>query len=613
MPARGEELVGHRWLALRVARRPPRADARERRHVRLRRARRRAPASRCSARPAYAGHPVDDVTPIVRQDRFEPREDQGEHVFRFWLNAGPAARRLAAIDREATVRTEGRWPWCAFPPGGGSPAPRPGVLSRRGRPDGRAEDERGRHARSSCGCSRPTGIGTATTLRVPALDVVVRRRTRPLRAARRSRSTSPRGSRHRDRPARAEPRAAMSAQPLAPGRRPDGRHRRLRLLLPADAARAGAARQRAPRRRRRPGGKAVARLAEGARARRPRVPDDVEAFYARRPPRRSRRRRVADPVPRAADRAPRSRNGIARPLRQAARRHGPGGCTRSSPRATGLATLGHDRLPVVLLDGHPGAEARHPRRAFGRPRRFSTLCCWPRDLAYYRRNTWAGRLRDPDTGGWVLDSPANNAMAHFLHNLLYLAGERPDRSALARSRWRPSCTAPIRSRRRDTVACRVATPTRGSRCSSTPRTSPTTPIEPRFRLEFDDGGGALRFARKADRRESSCGPAEGVRRAGRHPAVPEAVRGDRGRPPSGPRDRLRPRSRRGADGRRRDAARDRRRSHPSPPATIAGGEADGRLACARLGGAPWRAAHERGLLGPRELNAAPADRRHEVR
>ena len=45
--------------------------------------------------PAYAGHPVDAVTPIVRQDRFEPRVDQGDHVFQFWLNAGPATERLA--------------------------------------------------------------------------------------------------------------------------------------------------------------------------------------------------------------------------------------------------------------------------------------------------------------------------------------------------------------------------------------------------------------------------------------------------------------------------------------------------------------------------------------
>ena len=77
--------------------------------------------------PAYAGHPVDDVTPIVRQDRFEPRMDQGEHVFRFWLNGGRAAERQAAIDREASIRSDGLMALCAFPSGAGQPA-LPGVV-----------------------------------------------------------------------------------------------------------------------------------------------------------------------------------------------------------------------------------------------------------------------------------------------------------------------------------------------------------------------------------------------------------------------------------------------------------------------------------------------------
>ncbi len=55
---------------------------------------------------AYAGHPVDDATPIVRPDRFEARIDQGEQRFRFWLNAGDAARRLRAVDRETTAKHE---------------------------------------------------------------------------------------------------------------------------------------------------------------------------------------------------------------------------------------------------------------------------------------------------------------------------------------------------------------------------------------------------------------------------------------------------------------------------------------------------------------------------
>jgi predicted dehydrogenase len=66
--------------------------------------------------------------------------------------------------------------------------------------------------------------------------------------------------------------------------------------------------------------------------------------------------------------------------------------------------------------------------SFGKPLRLKTLCFWPRDEAYYQRNEWAGKIMD--RGDWVLDSPANNAMAHFLHNLFYVLGESTDRSAM---------------------------------------------------------------------------------------------------------------------------------------------------------------------------------------
>jgi len=61
------------------------------------------------------------------------------------------------------------------------------------------------------------------------------------------------------------------------------------------------------------------------------------------------------------------------------------------------------------------------RGIFGKPIRYKCLYLWPRDEAYYRRNDWAGRKRD-SAGAWVLDSPANNAMAHDIHNMFYLLG-----------------------------------------------------------------------------------------------------------------------------------------------------------------------------------------------
>ncbi len=52
---------------------------------------------------------------------------------------------------------------------------------------------------------------------------------------------------------------------------------------------------------------------------------------------------------------------------------------------------------------------------------------WPRDDAYYARNNWAGRLKVGDA--WVLDSPYNNALAHQLNMIAFLAGAEVEKSA----------------------------------------------------------------------------------------------------------------------------------------------------------------------------------------
>jgi len=64
---------------------------------------------------------------------------------------------------------------------------------------------------------------------------------------------------------------------------------------------------------------------------------------------------------------------------------------------------------------------------FGRPKRLKTLVLWPRNMAYYRRSSWAGRKKD-EKGNWILDSVANNATAHFLHNMLHLLGKGIEKS-----------------------------------------------------------------------------------------------------------------------------------------------------------------------------------------
>ncbi len=77
--------------------------------------------------PAYSGHPVKGKPFITPQDRFEPRIDQGERNFKFWMNGGPIKERLELIDREALVRNEPPMNLCCFPSGEGELAV-PGVI-----------------------------------------------------------------------------------------------------------------------------------------------------------------------------------------------------------------------------------------------------------------------------------------------------------------------------------------------------------------------------------------------------------------------------------------------------------------------------------------------------
>jgi len=120
--------------------------------------------------PAYSGHPIGD-RPVVPQDRFLPRIDQGERVFRFWLAGGPASERLATIDREALAANEAPFALSFFPNGQGAP-PAPAVIL-----DGdstalltalkQAEDGNGWIAR----LFEAGGAGATCQLRAPCLGI----------------------------------------------------------------------------------------------------------------------------------------------------------------------------------------------------------------------------------------------------------------------------------------------------------------------------------------------------------------------------------------------------------------------------------------------------------
>ena len=66
---------------------------------------------------------------LLVTDRFTPRMDQGEHIFRFWFNAGDASERLGRIDREALVKNEVPFALSFFPPGKGKTPKSIAVLS----------------------------------------------------------------------------------------------------------------------------------------------------------------------------------------------------------------------------------------------------------------------------------------------------------------------------------------------------------------------------------------------------------------------------------------------------------------------------------------------------
>ena len=66
----------------------------------------------------------------------------------------------------------------------------------------------------------------------------------------------------------------------------------------------------------------------------------------------------------------------------------------------------------------------------GKVRRIVCSGIWPRNDQYYSRNGWVGKLKAAD-GSPILDSPINNAFAHYLNLELFFAGDSFKRSAHA--------------------------------------------------------------------------------------------------------------------------------------------------------------------------------------
>lgn len=66
---------------------------------------------------------------------------------------------------------------------------------------------------------------------------------------------------------------------------------------------------------------------------------------------------------------------------------------------------------------------------YGKPEFLKTIVLWPRNKEYFTRGSgWAGKLI-ADDGTVINDSIANNAAAHYLHNMLYITGTEYGKSS----------------------------------------------------------------------------------------------------------------------------------------------------------------------------------------
>jgi len=119
--------------------------------------------------PAYAGHPIDG-RPIVPQDRYTPRHDQGERFYRFWLQGGQTEERMAHVEREALAHNEKPF-LLSFCPSGTGNLPHPGIV---------LEDDvvvLSAFKQSECGKGyiarffEPTGTSRRAVFKIPSLGL----------------------------------------------------------------------------------------------------------------------------------------------------------------------------------------------------------------------------------------------------------------------------------------------------------------------------------------------------------------------------------------------------------------------------------------------------------
>ncbi|MDF2921723.1 MAG: alpha-mannosidase [Paenibacillaceae bacterium] len=117
----------------------------------------------------YCAHPIHD-RPIMVQDRFLPRMDQGERCYTFWINAGSCRERRERVDREAAVHNERPYALSFFPSGEGEPLA-PFLLLE----DEAVQLSAFKKKEQGSGCIlrlfEPTGLPRSTVVRIPSMGI----------------------------------------------------------------------------------------------------------------------------------------------------------------------------------------------------------------------------------------------------------------------------------------------------------------------------------------------------------------------------------------------------------------------------------------------------------
>ena len=154
---------------------------------------------------------------------------------------------------------------------------------------------------------------------------------------------------------------------------------------------------------------------------------------------------------------------------------------------------GIQQLKNDILDGR-----------FGKPQRMKSLCLWPRDFAYFKRNNWAYRNYD-EGGNLVMDNIFNNATSHFIHNMFFLLGDSMESSAEAfEIEAKISKSYPIETY--DTGVLKAFTGT-GTELLFLGSHVTEKRVDPCFRIEFEKGfvelnpGAKTIVAKTLDRKE----------------------------------------------------------------------------------------------------------------